>query len=646
MNALTKLMSWEFLLKYRRIFIIFFHAVGLCLCYVAAFELRFDFALPASEKLLIAHTLGIVVAIKMLIYWRYELFESWWSSPSYSDVSNIVAANALASGVVAIVMVLAGVIQSMSRSVLLVDALLSIALFAGMRFGVMWLKQLSFEPRRIEKYVLMIGAGEAAVRLLQEIEHNPRLGISVVGLVDDDRAKWHMRIRGIRVLGGTAQIPELAQKFRVHELIIAIPSAEGSDMRRITQICHSTGVPCKVLPPMTALMGGAIPYRMVREIKLEDLLARKPVRLRREAVQKHLRGKVVLVTGGAGSIGIELVREMASYHVRQVVVFDRNENGLFLLGMELRSTHPELNLAIAVGDIQDRRRLADVFRKYSPDCVFHAAAYKHVPLMEENPVEAVKNNVFGTKNVLEAARAAGASEFVLISTDKAISPSSIMGATKRVAELILQFQSKAPKCVAVRFGNVLGSNGSVVNVFRDQISRGEPITVTHPDVTRYFMTTQEAVQLILQAVTLAHGGEIFVLDMGEPVKIVDLANNLIRLSGLEPDVDIPIHFVGMRPGEKLHETLWAEGEEIEKTVFEKISVLRNRQPSTVNLRATLAEMKAATKSGDAKSIIALLRRTAGQYVPTAVPPAIEIRAGVNGNGSGPDHTINSMVAAD
>ena len=246
---------------------------------------------------------------------------------------------------------------------------------------------------------------------------------------------------------------------------------------------------------------------------------------------------------------------MASYHVKQVVVFDRNENGLFLLGMELRSTHPELNLAIAVGDIQDRRRLADVFRKYSPDCVFHAAAYKHVPLMEENPVEAVKNNVFGTKNVLEAARAAGAREFVLISTDKAISPSSIMGATKRVAELILQFQSKAPKCVAVRFGNVLGSNGSVVNVFRDQISRGEPITVTHPDVTRYFMTTQEAVQLILQAVTLAHGGEIFVLDMGEPVKIVDLANNLIRLSGLEPEVDIPIHFVGMRPGEKLHETL-------------------------------------------------------------------------------------------
>jgi FlaA1/EpsC-like NDP-sugar epimerase len=633
-NALTKLISGEFLLKHRRIFIVLFHMVAVCLCYIAAFELRFDFVLPASEKLRIAHTLGVLVAMKMLSYWRYELFESWWSFPSYSDLSNILVANTLASGLFAIVMVFAGVIQNMSRSVLLVDALLAIGLFAGMRFGVVWLKQLSCEPRRIEKYVLMIGAGEAAVRLLQEIEHNTRLGISVVGLVDDDRAKWQMRIRGIRVLGGTAQIPELVRNSRIQELIIAMPSAETAELRRIMQICQSTGVPCKVLPAMAALIEGAIPYRMVREVRLEDLLARKPVRLCREAVQRYLRGKVVLVTGGAGSIGLELVREMASYQVEQVVVFDRNENGLFLLGMELRSTHPELNLAIAVGDIQDRRRLADVFRRYSPDCIFHAAAYKHVPLMEDNPVEAVKNNVFGTENVLEAARAAGTREFVLISTDKAISPSSIMGATKRVAELILQHQSKAPKCAAVRFGNVLGSAGSVVNVFRDQISRGEPVTVTHPDVTRYFMTTQEAVQLILQAVTLADGGEIFVLDMGEPVKIVDLANNLIRLSGLEPDVDIPIRFVGMRPGEKLHETLWAEGEKIEKTVFEKISVLRSRQLSTANLLATLSEMRAAAGAGDAKSIVALLRRTTGQCVPAPMPLAIEISPGANGNRSG------------
>lgn len=644
MNVLTRLMSAEFLLKHRRIFIVLFHAVAVCLCYVAAYELRFDFVVPGVEKLRIAHTLALLVAVKLVIYWRYEQFESWWSFPSYSDLSNIVAANVMASGLLGVLMIFVGLVQSMSRAVLLLDALLAISLFAGMRLGVVWLKQLSYEPRRIEKYVLMIGAGEAGVRLLQEIEHNPRLGISVVGLVDDDRSKWQMRIRGIRVLGGTAQIPQFVQKFRIQELIIAIPSAEATELRRITQICQSTRVPCKVLPAMAALIEGAIPYRMVREVKLEDLLARKPVRLRREAVERHLSGKVVLVTGGAGSIGLELVREMAKSPVKQIVVFDRNESGLFLLGMELGSSYPEIDLALAVGDIQDRRRLAEVFRKYSPDCVFHAAAYKHVPLMEENPVEAVKNNVFGTKNVLEAARASGVREFVLISTDKAISPSSIMGATKRVAELILQHHSGTPKCVAVRFGNVLGSAGSVVNVFRDQISRGVPVTVTHPDVTRYFMTTQEAVQLILQAVTLAKGGEIFVLDMGEPVKIVDLATNLIRLSGLEPEVDIPIRFVGMRPGEKLHETLWAEGERIEKTVFEKISVLRNRQPSSINLLATLSEMRAATKAGDAKSIISLLRRAAGEYKPISISPTIEIHLGINGDRS--NHAIPGAVATN
>jgi FlaA1/EpsC-like NDP-sugar epimerase len=492
--------------------------------------------------------------------------------------------------------------------------------------------------------VLMIGAGEAAVRLLQEIEHNPRLGISVVGLVDDDRAKWQMRVRGIPVVGGTAQIPELVEKHRVQELIVAIPSAPAEDLRRIIQICQSTSVRCKVLPPMAALIEGTIPYRMVREVKLEDLLARKPVRLRREAVQEHLRGKVVMVTGGAGSIGSELVREISNYGVKQVVVFDRNESGLFMLEMELRAARPELNLAIAVGDIQDRQRLADVFWRYSPDCVFHAAAFKHVPLMEENPVEAVKNNVFGTWNVLEAARTARTREFVLISTDKAIRPSSVMGATKRVAEMILQSQPLSPKCVAVRFGNVLGSAGSVVNVFREQISRGEPITVTHPEVTRYFMTTQEAVQLILQAVTLASGGEIFVLDMGEPVKIVDLARNMIRLSGLEPEVDIPIRFVGMRPGEKLHETLWNKDEQVEK-VFEKIWVLRNHQTSTVDLAASLSELKAVAETGDSKGILTLLRRTVAEYEPVAVPTVIEIRTAISRDEKRADLSVGGSLPA-
>jgi FlaA1/EpsC-like NDP-sugar epimerase len=628
MNAVTRLVHSNVFLKYRRLLIVAFHAVAVSLCFLVAFELRFDFVLPADAKLRIAHTLGLLVAIKLLVYWRYRLYENWWGYPSLSDLSNIVVANGVASGMFAIAMVLTQTAGGMSRSVLLLDAVLAIGLLAGTRSAVMWLKERASEPRRIEKYVLMIGAGEAAVRLLQEIEHNPRLGVCVLGLVDDDPAKWQMRVRGIRVLGGTAQIPDLAQKHRVQELIVAIPSAPPEDLRRIIQICQSTGVPCKVLPPMAALIEGTIPYRMVRDVKLEDLLARKPVRLRREAVQQHLEGKVVMVTGGAGSIGSELVREISTYGVKQVVVFDRNESGLFMLGTELRATHPDLNLVIAPGDIQDRQTLADVFWHYSPDCVFHAAAFKHVPLMELNPVEAVKNNIFGTWNVLEAARAARSREFVLISTDKAIRPSSVMGATKRFAEMILQKQPLSPKCVAVRFGNVLGSAGSVVNVFREQISRGEPITVTHPEVTRYFMTTQEAVQLILQAVTLANGGEIFVLDMGEPVKIVDLAKNMIRLSGLEPDVDVCIRFVGMRPGEKLHETLWNEGEQIERTVFEKIWVLRNEQPSTVDLAASLSELRVAASHGDPEGILALLRRMVAEYEPAPVPAVIELRPGI------------------
>jgi len=645
MNVLTRLVHSDYFLKHRRLFIVVFHAVAVCLCFWAAFELRFDFAVPAIEKVRFARAIGLVLTIKLAIYWRYRLYENWWGNPSSSDLANIVVANGVASGVFALTMVFTKIAAGTSRSVLLLDAVLTICLLAGSRFGAIWLKQFSSEPRRIEKYVLMIGAGEAAVRLLQEIEHNPRLGVCVVGLVDDDRAKWQMRVRGIPVLGGTEQIPELAQKHRVHELIVAIPSASGEDLRRIVQICQSVNIPCKVLPPMAALIEGTIPYRMVREVKLEDLLARKPVRLRREAVQEHLRGKVVLVTGGAGSIGSELVREISMYGIKQVVVLDRNESGLFMLQMELRAAHPDLNLAIAVGDIQDRQRLADIFWRYSPDCVFHAAAFKHVPLMEESPVEAVKNNVFGTWNVLEAARAARTREFVLISTDKAIHPSSVMGATKRVAEMILESQPLSPKCVAVRFGNVLGSAGSVVNVFREQISRGEPITVTHPDVTRYFMTTQEAVQLILQAVTLANGGEIFVLDMGQPVKIVDLAKNMIRLSGLEPDVDISIRFVGMRPGEKLHETLWNEGEQIEKTVLEKIWVLRNRQTSDVDLAAFLPELKVTAGTGDNKAVLAFLRQIVHEYEPNPVSSVIDIRSGIGKDEKRPDLATGGAISA-
>jgi FlaA1/EpsC-like NDP-sugar epimerase len=626
MNVLMNLLHSETFLRHRRSFIVAFHGAAVALCYFAAFELRFDFSLPPAERLRIIQTLGFLLGVKLLVYWRYRLYDGWWAYPSFSDLRNIVAANSVASCLFMVATFLSKTATGMSRSVLLMDCILAIALLSGTRFLVMALKQASSEPRRIEKYVLIVGAGEAGVRLLQEIEGNPRLGVYVVGLVDDDRAKWGMRIHGIHVLGGTKKIAELVEKHRVQEVILAVPSAASEDLQRIVRICQSTGVACKVLPPMAALIDGKIHYRMARDVKLEDLLARKPVRLDREAVRQHLAGSVVLVTGGAGSIGSELVREISQYAVKQIVVLDRNENALFLLEMEIRAQHPELDLAFVVADIQDPRRLQNVFRRFAPDCVFHAAAYKHVPLMENNALEAVKNNVFGTRNVLEAARAAGTREFVLISTDKAIRPSSVMGATKRMAEMILQRWPDSPRCVAVRFGNVLGSAGSVVNVFREQIGRGEAVTVTHPDATRYFMTAQEAVQLILQAVTLGRGGELFILNMGEAVKIVDLARNLIRLSGLEPDVDIPLRFTGLRPGEKLHETLWHEDERIEKTVHEKIWMLRNHQPSSLDLPALLAELRAASNASDQQRIVDLLHQAVTEYEPSAVASSLSLTA--------------------
>lgn len=626
MNVLMNLLHTETFLRHRRSFIVAFHGAAVALCYFAAFELRFDFSLPPAERMRIIQTLGFLLGVKLLVYWRYRLYDGWWAYPSFTDLRNIVVANSVASALFMVAMVLTKTTTGMSRSVLLMDGILAIALLSGTRFLVMALKQVSSEPRRIEKYVLIVGAGEAGVRLLQEIEGNPRLGVYVVGLVDDDRAKWGMRIHGIHVLGGTEKIAELVEKHRVQEVILAVPSAASEDLQRIVRICQSTGVACKVLPPMAALIDGKIHYRMARDVKLEDLLARKPVRLDRDAVRQHLAGSVVLVTGGAGSIGSELVREISQYAVKQVVVLDRNENALFLLEMEMRAQHPELDLAFVVADIQDPRRLQNVFRRVSPDCVFHAAAYKHVPLMENNALEAVKNNVFGTRNVLEAARASAAREFVLISTDKAIRPSSVMGATKRMAEMILQRWPGSPRCVAVRFGNVLGSAGSVVNVFREQIGRGEAVTVTHPDATRYFMTAQEAVQLILQAVTLGRGGDLFILDMGEPVKIVDLARNLIRLSGLEPDVDIPLRFTGLRPGEKLHETLWQEDERVEKTVHEKIWMLRNHQPGSLDLPALLAELRLAANASDQQRIVALLHQAVAEYEPSAVASPLTLTA--------------------
>ncbi len=401
----------------------------------------------------------------------------------------------------------------------------------------------------------------------------------------------------------------------VTEVLVAMPSAPGAVLRRVVQHCRDAGVRSRVLPTLSELVEGRVMYTQMREVRVDDLLAREPVRLDVPRVRTFVAGTRVLVTGAAGSIGSELCRQIAGYEPERLVLYDRHENGIYALEMELRARFPELSLEAVLGDVLLPDQLASVFAAHRPELVFHAAAYKHVPLAEANVLEAVRNNVVGTRNVAAAALGHGVREFVLVSTDKAVRPTSVMGVTKRVAELVLQgLQNGGCRFVAVRFGNVLGSSGSVVPLFRDQIARGGPVTVTHPEVTRYFMTIPEAVQLILQAATLGAGGEIFVLEMGEPVRIVDLARNMIRLSGFEPDDDIAIVFTGLRPGEKMTEELVAEEKAIATTYHDRINVLR-RNGAAPRPETWLPEVERCLAGADARAAIRLLRRLVPGYRP-------------------------------
>jgi FlaA1/EpsC-like NDP-sugar epimerase len=471
--------------------------------------------------------------------------------------------------------------------------------------------------RRIEKLVLVVGAGSAGIRLLQEIESRQRLGLGVVGFVDDDPAKRGLRVCGTPVVGTVDDLPALVAKHDVGEVLIAIPSATGARLRRIVERCTQARVRHRVLPTLAELVEGRVMYSQMREVKVQDLLAREPVRLDLVRVRSHLAGRTVLVTGAAGSIGSELCRQIASHGPGTLVLYDRHENGVYALEMELRAEHTGFPLVPVLGDVLLADQLRSVFSTYRPDLVFHAAAYKHVPLAEQNVLEVVRNNVLGTRNLLEAAVAHGAQEFVLVSTDKAVEPASLMGATKRAAELIvLGTEDAACRALAVRFGNVLDSSGSVVPLFRQQIARGGPVTLTHPDVTRYFMTIPEATQLILQAAALGRGGEIFILDMGEPVRILDLARQMIHLSGLKPGEDIDIVFTGLRPGEKLHEALMSERERLSATQHDRLSVVRaERSPMWPAI--WLPRLEQCVRGGDADGALHLLRTIVPDFHPGA-----------------------------
>jgi FlaA1/EpsC-like NDP-sugar epimerase len=589
--------------------------------YVFAFALRFDLALPPPDHIHKAlESFPLLLVCKLAAFWAFGLFSGWWRHVSVRDVEDIVRANLLASTLFLAAMVFGFGLHSFPRSVFLVDLVLCTGLQAGIRLGIRMLRERSERPvmRRIETLALIVGAGSAGIRLLEEIESRPRLGFAVAGFVDDDPAKHGTRICGTPILGGVDDLPALVAEHDVGEVLIAVPSADGAALRRIVQRCAEARVRHRVLPTLGELVGGRVMYTQMREVQVNDLLAREPVRLDLPRVRSLVAGKTVLVTGAAGSIGSELCRQLAAQRPQALVLFDRHENGMFALEMELRMRFPEVAFEPVLGDILLEDQLRSVFAAHRPEIVFHAAAYKHVPMAELNVLEAVRNNVLGTRNVAQAAIAHGAREFVLVSTDKAVRPTSVMGVTKRIAEMVVQgLQNGCCAFIAVRFGNVLGSNGSVVPLFRDQIARGGPVTVTHPDVTRYFMTIPEAVQLILQAATIGHGGEVLILEMGEPVRILDLARQMIRLSGFEPDEDIEIVFTGLRPGEKLAEELLDDGEEVASTYHDRIKIVR-RVAVASRPELWLARLQEAVASGDTSGAVHLLQTLVPAYRPSAL----------------------------
>ena len=577
-------------LKYRAVLILASQIGLVALTYYFSFLLRLDANLDGPDQALFWRTLPFVLLIKLVLSYQCGLMHGWWRYVGMSDLLDIAKTSVLSS--VLIFCLVEGVFRlpGYPRSVIIIDLFLTIMVLGGARFAVRAYTERA-RSDGAQRNTLIVGAGKAGSAIVRELKQNSSLNYNPVGLVDDDLSKKGVKLHGVKVLGNTDALRDLIVRYDVDCVMIAIQKANGRLVERIIAKCRECKVDFKILPPIGELINESASVKQVRKLRVEDLLEREAVALDFDRIRSRIASKVLLITGAGGSIGSELVRQAASLGARQLVLLDRSENDLFKLGHELSRKFPQLDYVPVVGDIQDVTLLREVFSTYRPHSVFHAAAYKHVPMMERNCFQAVTNNIFGTYNVALLSRQYRVEDFILISSDKAVNPTNIMGVTKRVAELIMQgLQDNGTRFMAVRFGNVLGSNGSALPLFEQQIAAGGPVTVTHPDAQRYFMTIPEAVQLVLQASSMGEGGEIFVLDMGKPVRILDLVRNLIRLSGLEPDRDIKIDFVGLRPGEKLFEELKLEGEDIRPTVHEKIRVLTGRKMTFEQVSGWLDEL--------------------------------------------------------
>lgn len=549
----------------------------------------------------------------LLIFYLMKLYDSLWEFASTAELVRVFIASVISAGVCVVGMMMLKI--SMPRSFVLLYAGALTALCSALRLLYRELRRARMRSHGGigQKRTMLIGGGQAGSMVLREFQFSAHSENNVVCIIDDDRSKHGSYMRGVKIVGGRDDILHMAEKYGVEEIVLAIPSASRRERLDILDICHLTGCSLRTLPGLYQLANGEVSIQSIKHVDIEDLLGRDTVKTDLNEVKAYVQDKVVLVTGGGGSIGSELCRQAAAMGPKQLIVFDIYENNAYDLQMELRHRHPELDLVVLIGSVRDETRVNNIFAKYHPDLVCHAAAHKHVPLMEDSPFEAIKNNVFGTYNVARAADRFGTQRFILISTDKAVNPTNVMGASKRICEMVVQTVNERSKTefVAVRFGNVLGSAGSVIPLFRKQIKEGGPVTVTHKEVIRYFMTIPEAVQLIFQANAYANGGEIFVLDMGEPVKIDNLARNMIRLSGFEPDVDIKIEYTGLRPGEKLYEELLMSGEGLKKTKNDLIYIGSEVDFDKVEFEENLMELKAINETSERA-----LRDKIAQIVPT------------------------------
>jgi FlaA1/EpsC-like NDP-sugar epimerase len=609
----------------------------LSIAFALAFFIRFDGELPTQMMKRFLFLWPYVVGLQFAVLILFGVHRFAWRYVGLRETTRILIAIVTVSAVLFILRLLAAsMLPKLPHAQYALLPIGVIAIDFGLAFlgitGVrvlrrLWIENLHARRHRVsgknQATTLLIGAGRAGVLVAKELASRPDLGLRAIGFVDDDVNKKGTTIQGLPVMGPSRDLSQYVKRHQVEEVVITIAAASGSVIRRLVNICEKAGLTPKIIPGIWEILDGQVNLSRIREVSIEDLLGREAVHLEMDLVQGLIRDETIMVTGAGGSIGSELSRQISRMKPSRLLLVERSEPALFSIHRELRQSFPGIEVAPLLCDVQDNPRLEDIFNQYRPRAVFHAAAHKHVPLMELNPGEALKNNVFGTVNVAKASDKYGVETFVLVSTDKAVNPTSIMGTTKRVAEIYIQALSQRAhtKYVAVRFGNVLGSTGSVIPIFKEQIRAGGPVTITHPEMKRYFMTIPEASQLVMQAGAMGQGGEIFVLDMGEPVRIVDLAHDLIRLSGLEPEIDVAIDFIGMRPGEKLFEELGFDAEKMNKTRHRKIFVGRLAPKSFDEVNRILHILQDHTQEQDRTQMALALK----QLVPEMVEHSEETR---------------------